>query len=116
MVVIFYQSFPFVHIIDREQTKSGSERTPFVIIEQRPMQIADERHIGFNQVHHLFNMHFEKMTVSHSIFANGHFSVVKFPANSHPIFGNQNRPITEVSTVMLAEKSHSPWAHATTPP
>src|SRR5580704_12062303 len=55
--MVFRQPVAALGVVNGIESESGCEGSPFIVIEQRPVQITDQRDIGADDVHYLFDMH-----------------------------------------------------------
>src|SRR5260221_1181031 len=102
-VMICFQTISPCLVIDRKEAKSRCKRSPFVIVEQGPMQITDQRSLALRNSGYFLYVKTQKLTASYLLAAQCR-PIIGAPSQGHAIFREQSRPISIVFAVMLAEK------------
>src|SRR5260221_11981282 len=102
-VMICFQTISPCLVIDRKEAKSRCKRSPFVIAEQVPMQIPDQRYLALRNPGYFLHVKTQNLTASHLIAAQCR-PIIDAPSQGHAIFREQYRPISIVFAVILAEK------------
>jgi len=79
------------------------------------VQVADEWDLRLNHALDCRDMHLQKMAASHPVSPLG-VLIIHPPPQGHAIFGDEDRPATEISAVVIAKEAHSVRQNAPVPP
>ena len=87
--------------VDRIEPKAGRERAPFIIVEQRPMQVPHQRNAFSDNARYFLYVQLEVLAACHAITSRS--PTVFASSQGHAIFRNEDGTI-EVFCVVPAKK------------
>ena len=112
--LVFDQAIRAFFEVDGEEPEARGEGAPFVVIEERPVEVADERNAIVDDLHHFVDVQAQKIAAPHAVAPPG-TAIVRAAAQGHAIFRDEHRTL-KILRVEFAEKVEPARKHAPVPP